>query len=64
MFDGWKKYGSTRSHPTFLQFQLSKKNTSDHPIASKSKVQEILQFSWCFNQTSLVIQKNTRFAKV
>ena len=24
MFDGWKKYGSTRSHPTFLQFQLSK----------------------------------------
>ena len=25
MFDGWKKYGSTRSHPTFLQFQLSKK---------------------------------------
>jgi hypothetical protein len=41
------------------------KHTSDHPIASKFKVQEILQFSWCLDQTSLVlIQKDTSFAKV
>ena len=44
MFDGWKKYGSTRSHPTFLQFQLSKKTHQIIRLHQSSKFKKFFNF--------------------